>query len=87
MSQQLAESQHQVKQERKKGEAVQRQLKKVQDEKAEAAARSSAQDKVAETQLARIRLLERVVEERASSGQAAEAALIQAKHLADNKVC
>ncbi len=87
VSQQLTESQGHLKQEKKRVEALQRQLKKVQDEKAEAAARSSGQDKAIEAQLARIRLLERVVEERAASGQESEAALIHAKHASDNKVC
>ena len=86
VSQQLAESQGQLKQEKKRGEALQRQLKKVQDEKTEASVQSSSQDKAMEAQLARIRLLERVVEERAASGQESEAALTRAKQAADSKV-
>ncbi|KAK9817388.1 hypothetical protein WJX74_006357 [Apatococcus lobatus] len=86
VSQQLSESQGQLKQEKKRGEVLHRQLKKVQDERTEAAAQSGAQDRVAEAHLARIRLLERVVEERAAFGEASEAALIQAKHTADNKM-
>lgn len=87
VSQQLTESQGQLKQEKKRVEALQRQLKKVQDEKAESTASSSAQDKIAEAQSARIRLLERAVEERVAFGEASESALIQAKHAAANKVC